>query len=103
MFYLPHVDSGAGFLTVGLFADFKLSESNYQTLDLNFLNTLYFNIYGLKLLGYILYGILKFLPTILYSSGRVFIFYRNGVLGSAKDGATAVKIDGMRFDSRLEH
>lgn len=38
MFYLPHVDSGAGFLTVGLFADFKLSESNYQTLDLNFLS-----------------------------------------------------------------
>lgn len=39
MFYLPHVDSGAGFLTVGLFADFKLSESNYQTLDLNSLTT----------------------------------------------------------------
>lgn len=31
MFYLQHADSGADFLTVGLFADFKLSESNYQT------------------------------------------------------------------------
>lgn len=39
MFYLQHVDSGADFLTVGLFADFKLSESNYQIYDFNFLAT----------------------------------------------------------------
>lgn len=34
MFYLQHADAGADFLTVGLFADFKLSESNYQTYDI---------------------------------------------------------------------